>query len=117
MNKNIGPKLWGFFLIALGIALAGKIFGIWQLKLFDGWWTLFLIVPSVISIISGGFKTSNTVGLILGVVLLLEERNVFHFEQLSKVLLPVLLVVVGIVLLVKNGKRDNPSNSGTNSSD
>ena len=50
--KNITKILWGTALIAVGGIIALNAFGITDIELFfDGWWTLFIIVPCLVRII------------------------------------------------------------------
>ena len=50
--KNITKILWGTALIAVGGIIALNAFGITDIELFfDGWWTLFIIVPCLVGII------------------------------------------------------------------
>ena len=49
--KNINKILWGTTLIAVGGIIALNAFGIADIELFfDGWWTLFIIVPCLVGI-------------------------------------------------------------------
>ena len=49
--KNITKILWGTTLIAVGGIIALNAFGIADIELFfDGWWTLFIIVPCLVGI-------------------------------------------------------------------
>lgn len=102
MNK-ISSLMWGLVLVALGV-----IFGLNALEItnidvfFDGWWTLFIIVPCAIGLISDKDKTGNLIGLIIGVVLLLAVRDIISFEIVSKLAVPVILVIVGLSIIFKN---------------
>lgn len=102
MNK-VSSLMWGLVLVALGV-----IFGLNALEItsidvfFDGWWTLFIIVPCTIGLISDKDKTGNLIGLIVGVVLLLAVRDIISFEIVSKLAIPVILVVVGLNIIFKN---------------
>lgn len=110
MRNNAGTKLWGIFLIIIGIGIAGQAFGVWDFNLlFDGWWTLFIIIPCIISIVQNGFNTANTVGLTVGALLLLSEQNVVRWAVIGKMIFPAILVALGITVLFKsNHKRQIP---------
>ena len=44
--KKFRNILWGLVLIILGLIFGGNALGITDINLFfDGWWTLFIIVP------------------------------------------------------------------------
>lgn len=98
--KKANKILWGLLLVALGILLALKALNIWNVDLlFDGWWTLFLILPAAIGLITEREKTGNLIVLALGVLLLLACRNVISFGFVWKLLLPIVVVIVGVQLL------------------
>lgn len=97
-TKNI---LWGVVLIAAGVLWALKVFNvIGENLLFDGWWTLFLIVPAVIGIITERDKTGDLITLLIGTALLLCCQNVLSFSMLWKLIVPVIIVFLGLKLIV-----------------
>ena len=115
MRKDTASKIWGIFLILIGISVAGHVFGWWTLRLFQGWWTLFIIVPCIISMIQDGVKTANAVGLGIGVVFLLSERTIISWMMLARLFLPVALVAAGAMLLLKGATSDkkDPTDDNT----
>ena len=71
MNKTKGI-LWGFVIIALGLLWGLKEANIIDRTIFfDGWWTLFIIVPCFIGLFKDKNKTFSAVGLVVGVLLLI----------------------------------------------
>lgn len=91
-------KLFGILLIVLGGIFLLNKFNVFNFEIFfDGWWTLFLIVPAIMSMSKQGVTTGNTVLLIIGVVLLLWERGI----DLQGFLVPAVLIVLGISLFVR----------------
>ena len=79
------------------------LFGIININMFfDGWWTLFIIVPTFIGLFKEKEKTGNLIGLIIGIALLLGCQNVLDFDIIWKLVLPVILVVVGISIIFKD---------------
>lgn len=102
MNKN-SHFLWGFVLIILGLVLGLNALGFSQIDIFfDGWWTLFIIVPCLIGLIYDREKTGNFIGLLIGVGLLLGCLDVFSFDFIGDFILPVILIVIGCRFLFKN---------------
>lgn len=99
--KDINKMLWGVVLIILGL-----IIGLNSLKLtninifFDGWWTLFIIIPSVIGIITDKDKIGNIIGLVIGILLLLASNDIITFGLISKLLLPTILILIGVYLIL-----------------
>ena len=82
--KQVRPIVWGIAIIALGVIFGGNALGWFSLNIFfDGWWTLFIIIPSVISLVTEKEKLSSLGFLAAGVILLLAAQNVFSYENLS----------------------------------
>lgn len=103
MRKRISNTLWGLLLILLGIGVVGDMMGAWEVNwLFRGWWTLFLILPSLFSIIGNGIRVGNTVGLVLGVSLYACVAGYLPWEVLHRLLVPVVLIIIGVVMVLKN---------------
>ncbi len=98
--KSVKHILWGLVLIAIGI-----MYGLNQLNLlpfdlfFEGWWTLFILVPSLVALITEQNKIPALVGLLFGIFFLLNEWNVVNIDLLWKLLLPALIVLIGIKML------------------
>lgn len=100
--KKVSPVVWGIAIVALGVIFGGNALGWFDFNVFfDGWWTLFIIVPSVISLITEKEKLSSLGFLAAGVVLLLAAQNVFSYDVAWKVILAIFLVVAGIMIIVK----------------
>lgn len=98
--KKISKILWGIALIAIGGIFALNAFGITDIELFfDGWWTLFIIVPCFIGIISEREKIGNIIGLVIGVFLLLCCQNVLGFDMVWKIAVPVIIIIIGLKLI------------------
>lgn len=97
------PIIWGVAIIALGIIFGGNALGLFDLNIFfDGWWTLFIIIPSVIGLITEKEKFSNLAFLAAGILLLLAAQGVFSYEVAWKAILAVVLVLVGIFIIFRS---------------
>lgn len=106
--KKLSKLLWGIVLIAVGVIIALNIIGILHINyalFFKGWWTLFIIVPFAISLISKGPKTSNLIGLFVGVILLLGTRNIIDFDTAIELIFPGIIIIIGIMLIAKSFTR------------
>ena len=69
--KKVGSVLWGIVLIAAGVIWALNEFNITNINVFfDGWWTLFIIVPCAIGLFTEREKTGNIIGIAVGVFVL-----------------------------------------------
>lgn len=102
--KNLSRILWGIVLIFIGVIWGLNRTGVADINIFfDGWWTLFIIVPSAISFFEkGNNKISSLIFLIIGVLLLLAAQGLFEFEILWEILLPVIVVLIGLFLIFGN---------------
>ena len=101
--KNVKPIIWGIAIIALGVIFGGNALGLFELNVFfDGWWTLFIIVPSAIGLITEKEKLSSLGFLVAGVILLLAAQNVFSYDIAWKVVLAVFLVMIGLGIIIKS---------------
>lgn len=103
MRKRISSILWGLIFIVLGVGIVGDMAGAWEMNLlFAGWWTLFLIVPSVLGMIEHGIRIGNSIGLVLGVALLACVRGWLPWEVLSRMLVPTVMILIGGIMVFKN---------------
>lgn len=99
--KKTGNVLWGVLLIVAGVVLALNASGITDINIFfDGWWTLFIIVPCAIGLFTEREKTGNIIGIGIGVLLLLCCQEILSFSMLWKLLLPALIVIVGLKMVL-----------------
>lgn len=101
--KKLGNALWGIVLIALGVILGLNATGVAHINIFfDGWWTLFIIIPCFIGLIRDNDKVGNLIGLLIGVALLLCCQRVLNFDMIWKLLFPAILVIIGLSLIFKD---------------
>ena len=101
--KDKGNLIWGILLIVIGIIVGLNSLGITNIDLFfSGWWTLFIIVPSIVDIIKTPSKGDNYVWLVIGIVLLLCAQEVLNFNIIGKLIFPMILVGIGLSLLLKD---------------
>lgn len=101
--KKFRNVLWGLVLILVGIIIGGNALGITNIEIFfDGWWTLFIIVPCAIGLFNDNEKTGNIIGLIIGISLLLACQDIIDFEIIGKLWLPVILICIGISIIFKD---------------
>ena len=65
--RKFGNILWGLVFIAVGLILGLNATGITDINLFfDGWWTIFIIVPCFIGLFRDRDKIGNLIGLLIG---------------------------------------------------
>ena len=103
MNKK--NLFWGIVLIVVGILFLGRNMNWWNFSIFfEGWWTLFLIVPSIISLVRKESMGTSFLILVLGVLMLLASQNVIEWSTIWKVFLPIIIMVVGLSIIFGNRK-------------
>lgn len=109
--------IWGVILIILGIILGGNALELFNIDVFfDGWWTLFIIVPSLFSLVTDDNKISSLVFLVIGVLLLLSCNEIIDFELVWKLILPMIIIGIGLSLIFKTDSfKKAPEVSGGDS--
>lgn len=98
--KKFGSILVGIVLVAAGALFALNALNITDIDIFfDGWWTLFIIIPSVAGLFTERDKTGSIIGIAVGVFLLLCCQDVLSFSMLWKLLVPAVVIVIGLKLV------------------
>ena len=101
--KKISNLLWGLIFIIVGVVFGLNALGISDINIFfDGWWTLFIIVPCFIGLFNDDDKSGNLIGLIIGACLLLGCLDVVEFEIIWKLMVPFILVMIGLSFIFKD---------------
>ena len=102
-------------LIAAGIAVGGSMLGYFDFTIsFAGWWTVFIIMPALLSMTQGGINAGNLIMLAVGVILLLDQQGALPPNFSWKLILPVILLVVGANLLFGGGFSRGRRHGGQN---
>lgn len=108
MRSRFASVLWGIVFITVGIFYAGDSFNLWEFRLFfDGWWTLFIIIPCLISIVENGLGTGNIVGLTIGILFLLSSQGIVNSRIVGKLIFPVILILIGIKIIFRDNFSKN----------
>ncbi len=102
--KKFSNVLWGLLFIVLGVIFGLSAFDVISLEdiFFDGWWTMFIIVPCTIELFRSRDKTGNIIGIVIGAALLLVCQEILTFDMIWKLLIPTVLVIVGLSLVFKD---------------
>ena len=99
--KKVSGILWGIVLVAVGVILTLNAFGVANVDIFfDGWWTLFIIVPCVIGLFTDYDKSGHLIGICIGVFLLLCCQDVLNFDMFWKLLVPAIIVIIGVKMIL-----------------
>ena len=110
VKVNFSSIVWGIVLVAAGVIFALNSLDITNIDVFfEGWWTLFIIIPCTISLFTDRHNiVGNLFGIALGVFLLLCARGILSYSMIWKLLLPIIVVVIGLNMLLKGlfGRKD-----------
>jgi len=102
MNK-ISNVIWGIVLIAIGGIWLTNSLGITHINLFfDGWWTLFIIIPSIVGLCKHQNKAWSFAWLFVGILLFLNAQNIVTFTMIRKITIPVILIIIGLGIMFQN---------------
>ena len=108
--KNNNSIVWGLILIIIGIIIALNSIGIVNIDLFfDGWWTLFIIIPGLVGLLNNEDKTGNIIGILIGVLLLLNAQKIIDFSLIWKLIVPAILIIIGLSIILKNSNKKIPA--------
>jgi len=103
MRNRVGNLLWGLVLVAIGLGFAGNVFGLWNFELFfNGWWTLFIIIPCVISMVQNGIQLWNVIGLGVGILFLVSAQGFFNGQIIGELIFPIIIVAIGLSIIFKD---------------
>lgn len=105
MRKRFGSILWGVVFIAVGILWLFSIFTGWKITAFPGWWTLFLMVPAVISMITDGIRLGNVILFLIGGAFLVKELDVFPGINIAALGLAVAVILIGLKILFRRNSE------------
>jgi len=101
--KNSNRVFWGIALVAVGIIYGLKALSIIDINIFaDGWWTLFIIIPSLIGLVKGEDIASNIIVIIIGCSILFLAQGFISFEKIRSLIIPTIFITGGFVLLFKS---------------
>ncbi|AFA48524.1 LiaF transmembrane domain-containing protein [Acetobacterium woodii] len=108
MRNRTGNLLWGLLLVIVGLGFAGNVFGLWNFELFfDGWWTLFIIIPCLISIVQNGLQLWNTIGMGIGILLFVSAQGFLNGQLLGDLIFPIIIIAVGLSIMFKDQLSKN----------
>jgi predicted membrane protein len=106
MKSTASKVTWGILFVLLGIALAGRALGILSFNMFfNGWWTLFIIIPCALGLSERGHRTSSMIGLGVGILLLLSAQGVLQWYMFGRVLVAFIFIIIGCSIMLR-GNQD-----------
>ncbi len=98
MNK-LNKILWGVAFLAAGALLILKALEVPLDLSFEGWWTLFLIVPGAIGLVSSRDKTASLITLTVGVLLFLCTRGIILWKNIFEFGAAAVVIIIGLRLI------------------
>lgn len=107
MRRNLGAITIGALLIVFGIGWLGNAFDLWQFSIFDGWWTLLLILPGTAMLFCKGQRNTGALLLVLGIVFLLAELGLIHGRYIWPILVSCGLIYAGGAIIYHAVTRKN----------
>lgn len=108
MRRSFGRIVFGIALVLFGVVGLMKSFGYdIQINL-DGWWTIFIIVPCLSSVIDDGVNPGNLIGLGVGVLLLARAQDWIPVSIAPLFSWPMFMVLGGLALLFGRSSYSRP---------
>lgn len=102
MKRNKDNIYWGIALILVGVLFWGNLIDLWKVNLFfDGWWTLFIIVPSFVGLFRKGQLVGSTIGVVIGLLFLLACQDIIIWSMVGRIFIPFILIVIGLSIIFK----------------
>lgn len=106
--KKTSNIMWGIIFIGVGIILALNSLGMVEINIFfDGWWTLFIIIPSCVGLVTDNYKIGHIFGILIGVALLLVCQDIIELSLVWKLAFPAILIFIGLSLIFKSHNNEN----------
>ena len=106
-NNSTGIIL-GLLFLVIGAGYLAKVLGFIDefTIFFDGWWTLFIIIPCFCGLFGkNGGRVGNLIGIAVGLFLLLMAQDVLSGERLWALLAAAICVLIGVNLILPKSKK------------
>lgn len=111
--KRLFKIVIGALIAVFGVMYALDTLNITQFDIslsFEGWWTMFIILPSLYGIFTQKDKLGNCFVFAVGIYLLLASRGIIEYRMLWGLLVATLIVSIGIKMILRpvneNGKKE-----------
>lgn len=121
MNKNKTP-IWGIVLIVLGIFVALRSLGFFDVNFFF-WVSLVILIPCFIGFFSNrNGRSGYLAGILVGVLFMLLSLNIIRWSMFAPLCVAAIFLSIGIKMIIKGGKEpdwsqgpyDNGAQNGSN---
>lgn len=102
MKKSLKSVFWGLIILIVGTLFLGNTLNWWSVNIFfKGWWTFFIIIPSLLGFFKRGMLMTSVIGMTIGGLLFFACRNVISWGEVAQMIFPIVLMVVGISFICK----------------
>lgn len=102
--KNKNSFIWGIILIVVGLLFI--ISSIFSFNIFfSGWWTLFIIIPSIVGLVTTKEKVTNLIVLIIGILLLAACNGYLDLGTVFIGSIGLAIIATGINLVIKTSNN------------
>jgi len=106
MKRDITTVVVGLLFLAAGVLIGGNMLGYFYFDVnLAGWWTLFLIIPALLSMTQVGPNAGNMILFGIGTLLLLDQQRIIPRNYGWKLIFPVVLLAVGFQILFGGTSR------------
>lgn len=103
--KKVSSYVWGLFIVVFGFLILFKALNIIDFNIFfKGWWTLFIIVPSIVDIIVNDHKITSFNFLLIGLLLLLDLNNII--ENSIVIFISIMIIELGLIIIFGKSSKD-----------
>lgn len=100
-SRRIHTMVWGSALLIFSICWTLAALNIINFNvLFDGWWAVLIIVACLSNLFTDKNKTGASIGLAVGVLLLLGARGVISWEQVGKLVIGVVIIIAALGMIL-----------------
>lgn len=102
MEKKTSSILWGTLIVIVGMIFLGNNLNWWHFEIFfDGWWTLFIIIPSIVSLVKEQTFFSSTIFILLGILLFLACQEIIEWNLIWQIMFPSFIILLGLSIIFK----------------
>ena len=109
-NNTVGIIL-GLLFLVIGVGYLAEVVGLLDdfTIFFDGWWTLFIIVPCFCGLLGkDGDKVGYLIGIAIGLFLLLAAQDIIGWDKLWPLAVAVICLLIGVNLILPKKQKPIP---------
>lgn len=102
LKYHIDRIMLGCLLLAIGIGYLGDQLLLWDFTIFfPGWWSFFLILPSISCIVKNNLHLSSCFFLLLGLYLLADANGWIGFHLSWTIIIAMTCILSGLRILFR----------------